>query len=114
MTALVILLLVGIAIYAARRNRRSQPQSHQTPLVHRVAFLERRVVELQTAVDRLLGTAPEPAPEPEPAATPPTPPPAPAPAPPPRVAPQAPVRSTSPLFDWRPTVSAADLMGAKI
>src|SRR5437870_5415716 len=111
MTALVILLLVGIAIYAATRNRRSRPQPHATPLVDRVAFLERRVVELQTALDRLLGTAPGPAQEPEPAVTPtrPTPPPAPAPVPPPRIAPQAPVRSTSPLFDWRPTVSAADL-----
>src|SRR5437870_4232252 len=39
MTALVILLLVGIAVYAGTRNRRSRPQRHAAPLVERVAFL---------------------------------------------------------------------------
>src|SRR5438876_483714 len=68
MTALVILLLVGIAVYAATRNRRSRPQPHATPLVERVAFLERRVAELQAALDALRGTVPAPKPEPTPAA----------------------------------------------
>src|SRR5438552_2809787 len=38
MTALVILLLIGIAVYAAARNRRSRPNVQPTPLVDRVAF----------------------------------------------------------------------------
>jgi uncharacterized membrane protein len=112
MTALVLLLLIGIAVYAATRNRRSRPQLHPTPLVDRVAFLERRVAELQAALDMLRGTAPAPEPEPTRKPTPPTPRPTPAPTtPPPRVAPPAPVRA--PSFDWGRTVSTADLMGAK-
>ena len=122
MTALVILIVVGVVIYAATRNRRSRPQPHATPLVDRVDFLERRVSELQAALDTLRGAAPEPAPEPTraPAAQPPRPMPAPTPPPPertpaptpaPRVAPSAPPRP--PSFDWGRTVSAADLMGAK-
>ena len=118
MTALVILLLVGIAVYAGTRNRRSRPQRHAAPLVERVAFLERRVAELQAAVDALRGTVPTPKPTPEPEPEPtraPAPPPAPqrTPAPtPPRPA-AAPTPAHARSFDWAHTVSTADLMGAK-
>src|SRR5256885_16857930 len=101
MTALVIFLLVSLPIFAATRNRRSRPQPHAAaPLVDRVAFLERRVAELQTTLDQLRGAAPKPAPAPEPARapTPPAPPPTPAPTAPPRVVPAAPTRE--PRFDW--------------
>src|SRR5438132_12490422 len=119
MTAFVILLLVGIAVYAGTRNRRSRPQRHAAPLVERVAFLERRVAELQAALEALRGTAPTPKPtpepEPEPTRAPAPPPPAPqgTPAPtPPRPA-AAPAPAHAPSFDWARTVSTADLMGAK-
>src|SRR5947199_1506802 len=105
MTAFVILLLVGIAVYAGTRNRRSRPQPHAAPLVDRVAFLERRVAELQAALDALRGTVPTPKPTPEPEPEP-TPAPAPAPAPqrtpaptPPRPA-AAPAPAQGPSFDW--------------
>jgi uncharacterized membrane protein len=121
MTTLIVLLILGVIVYAATRKPRSRDSLSPTPLADRVAFLERRVAELQEAVDRLRRGAPEPTPEPEAAPEPP-PAPEPAPAPEPTPAPAAPppmewqpsprpVRA--PSFDWRGTVSAADLMGAK-
>src|SRR2546423_49499 len=113
MTALILLLVVGVVIYAATRNRRSRPDVHPTPLVDRVALLERRVDELTLALDRLSPGAtpaakPEP-PKPEPEPTPTVVRPRPEPPPPlPRPVPSR-VRS----FDWGRTVSAADLLGAK-
>ena len=116
MTALIILLILAGIVWAATRTRRASAPLGATPLVDRVAFLERRVVELQHAIDQLRGGAapePEPLPEPEPApvrATTPPPPPPPrrpsVPAPEPRPA-------RAPSFDWGRTISAADLMGAK-
>src|SRR5947207_5059321 len=115
MTALVILLLIGIAVYAAARNRRSRPNVQPTPLVDRVAFLERRVDELVLALDKLrVGAAPvaKPAPpEPEPERTPAPVVPRPRPEPRPVTTPVAPPRPRS--FDWARTVSAADVLGAK-
>ena len=113
MTALILLLIVGVGIYAATRNRRPRPGVHATPLLDRVAFLERRVDELTLVLDTLrTGARPvaKPAPpEPEPVVVPPRPEPA-RPMAPPRPAP-APSRVRS--FDWGRTVSAADLLGAK-
>src|SRR5438067_3462127 len=115
MTALILLLIVGVGIYAATRNRRPRPGVHATPLVDRVAFLERRVDELTLVLDTLrTGARPvakpaPPEPEPEPVVVPPRPEPA-RPMAPPRPAP-APSRVRS--FDWGRTVSGADLMGAK-
>src|SRR5438874_4200074 len=113
MTALILLLIVGVGIYAATRNRRPRPGVHATPLLDRVAFLERRVDELTLVLDTLRTSArpvakPAP-PEPEPVVVPPRPEPA-RPMAPPRPAP-APSRVRS--FDWGRTVSAADLLGAK-
>src|SRR5919204_719304 len=90
MTTLLLLLILGVIVYAATRKPRSNASLSPTPLADRVAFLERRVVELQDAVDKLRrgeqpAPAPEPEPEPEPAAAPE---PRPAPAPPPPVAAQ--------------------------
>src|SRR5437773_7003943 len=111
MTAIVILLLVVGAVYFASRHRRSAPQVSATPLVARVEFLERRVQELQFALDKLrMGGAPahRPAAAPEP-----KPPPRPQPVapPPPPVAEPLPAAPRS--FDWGRTVSTADLLGAK-
>src|SRR5438874_3421812 len=114
MTALILLLVVGVIIYAATRNRRTRPDVHATPLVDRVALLEGRVDELTLALDRLRPGAtpaakPEPPkPEPEPTPTPTVVRPRPEPPLLPRPVP-ARVRS----FDWGRTVSAADLLGAK-
>src|SRR5436309_5259102 len=117
MTTLVVLLILGVIVYAATRKSRSRAPLGPTPLVERVAFLERRVAELQDAVEKLRrGTeaapAPEPAPQPERA---PAPPPRPAAAPAPTLPPPVPqpAPAPGPSFDWRGTVSAADLMGAK-
>ena len=117
MTTLLVLLILGVIVYAVTRKPRSAAPLGQTSLVDRVAFLERRVAELQNAVESLRrGEQPAPAREPQrapqPKPTPPPPPTAPAaarpaPAPPPRV------ERPAPAFDWRGTVSAADLMGAK-
>src|SRR5512133_234929 len=85
--ALVVLGLVG---YLVTRPSTERPAATAAPadLRGRVEFLERRVIELQDAVDKLRAAvrpAPEPAPEPKPAVTlPPTP--RPTPAPPPRPA----------------------------
>jgi uncharacterized membrane protein len=96
--------------------------SQPADLAGRVAFLERRVSELQTIVDGLqAGRATAPsraaAPPPSPRAEP-TPPPRPQPsvrlpatAAPPTAPPLQPKVSTG--FDWGRTLSAADLMGAK-
>jgi uncharacterized membrane protein len=96
--------------------------SQPADLAGRVAFLERRVSELQTIVDGLqAGRATAPsraaAPPPSPRAEP-TPPPRPQPsvqlpatAAPPTAPPLQPNVSTG--FDWGRTMSAADLMGAK-
>src|SRR5882724_843225 len=96
--------------------------SQPADLAGRVAFLERRVSELQTIVDGLqAGRATAPsraaAPPPSPHAEP-TPPPRPQPsvqlpatAAPPTAPPPQPKVSTG--FDWGRTMSAADLMGAK-
>src|ERR671936_1157841 len=115
MTTLLVLLILGVIVYAVTRKPRSAAPLGQTPLADRVAFLERRVAELQNAVEsRRRGEQPAPAREPQRAPQPkPTPPPTapaaarPAPAPAPRV------ERSAPAFDWRGTVSAADLMGAK-
>src|SRR5438034_995360 len=108
MTALVILLLVVGAVYFASRHRRSAPQVSATPLVARVEILERRVQELQHALDKLrMGSAPARRPA---AAPQPPPPPRPAtPSPEPAYEPASAPRS----FDWGRTVSTADLLGAK-
>ena len=118
MTTLVVLLILGIVVYGATRRRRSRAPLGATPLVDRVAFLERRVVELQDAVDKLRRqerAAPQPAPAPEPEAEP-------APASPAASEPEPtmppplewrPSRRPAPSFDWRGTASAADLLGAK-
>src|SRR5438105_697344 len=118
MTTLVVLLILGIVVYGATRRRRSRAPLGATPLVDRVAFLERRVVELQDAVDKLRRqerAAPQPAPAPEPGAEP-------APASPAASEPEPtmppplewrPSRRPAPSFDWRGTASAADLLGAK-
>ncbi len=112
------LFVIALIVYLA--TRRSAPSAPApVSLAGRVEFLERRVAELQEAVDTLRGpaqTAPEPAPEPQRAPTPPAPEPQPtparAPAPAPRVvSPPPPTRV--PSFDWGRTVSTADLMGAK-
>src|SRR5438552_1208207 len=112
------LLVIALIVYLA--TRRSAPSATApVSLAGRVEFLERRVAELQEAVDKLRGparTAPEPAPEPQRAPTPPAPEPKPsparAPAPAPRVvSPPPPPRV--PSFDWGRTLSTADLMGAK-
>src|ERR671937_785278 len=113
MTTLLVLLILGVIVYAVTRKPRSAAPLGQTPLVDRVAFLERRVAELQNAVESLRrGEQPAPAREPQRAPQPkPTPPPtAPAAA---RPAPAPRVERPAPAFDWRGTVSAADLMGAK-
>jgi uncharacterized membrane protein len=110
MTALsVILVLVGVVYFATRRSKTTAPVS-ATPLLDRVEYLERRVVQLQDAIDKLRGTAPA---APQPAAPAPEPPPPrrPAAPPPPPMVEPAPARE--PAFDWRGAVSAADLMGAK-
>jgi uncharacterized membrane protein len=95
--------------------------SKPADLASRVAFLERRVSELQTIVDGLQAgrvTAPSRA------SAPPPPPPEPAPPPRPQPAVQLPATAAPPTapplqpkvstdFDWGRTLSAADLMGAK-
>jgi uncharacterized membrane protein len=111
MTGLVIILLVVGAVYFASRHRRSAPQVSATPLVARVEILERRVQELQFALDKLrMGSAParRPAPAPEP-----TPPPRPQPVAPPPAPVAEPAPATPRSFDWGRTVSTADLLGAK-
>src|SRR5438093_12525128 len=126
MTGLLILLLVVVGIVLLV-NRRSRPQVGPATLLQRVEFLERRVLELQDAVDKLRGTPrpapaePEPKPKPEPKPAPPparaaAPPPRPAAPPPPRPAPTTlpgQQRVAARSFDWARTASAADLMGAK-
>ena len=118
MTTLVVLLILGIVVYGATRRRRSRAPLGATPLVDRVAFLERRVVELQDAVDKLRRqerAAPQPAPAPEPEAEP-------APASPAASEPEPtmppplewrPSRRPAPSFDWRGTASAADLFSSR-
>src|SRR6266511_3222712 len=109
-------VLLILALVAYMITRPSAPTATAPDLHSRVAFLERRVLELQDAVDKLRGTsrpAAEPKPAPARAAAP-----APRPvAPPPRPAPPKPRPATPPAatraFDWGRTISAADLMGAK-
>ena len=114
-----VLALLGLVAYLVTRP--SAPAAAAAPtLLSRVEFLERRVLELQDAIDKLragAAAAPQrapapspPPPKPRPAVTlPPKPKPAPAPEPP-RAAPQ---RPSTPSFDWGRTVSTVDLMGAK-
>jgi uncharacterized membrane protein len=109
-------LLVALAagIYVAVKLFSSHRSPVESGLVRRVDFLERRVTELQRAVDELrvvrperAAAAPPPAPAPpRPAAPAPLPKPAPAP-------PREPEAPAARRFDWGRTISAADLMGAK-
>src|SRR6266508_4521249 len=115
---LAVLLVVALGGYLVVRP--SGPATAGPDLSQRVEFLERRVKELQDAVEALRRARPAaPAreraavPPPRPAAPPPPPPPPPRPpkpaaAPAPRV--EAPAASS---FDWARTISTADLMGAK-
>ncbi len=115
---LAVLLVVALVGYLVVRP--SGPATAGPDLSQRVEFLERRVKELQDAVEALRRARPAaPAreraavPPPRPAAPPPPPPPPPRPpkpaaAPAPRV--EAPAASS---FDWARTISTADLMGAK-
>ena len=103
---LIVLLLFAVAYFFGKRPR----PNVDSDLKARVEFLERRVADLQLAVDtlrrsRAAATAPPPRP------TTPPPPPKPKPAPAPPVA--TPPPPSAPAFDWRPKVEAADLMGAK-
>ena len=112
---LLVVALVGYLVV-----RPSGPATAVPDLSQRVEFLERRVKELQDAVEALRRARPAApareraaAPPPRPAAPPPPPPPPPRPpkpaaAPAPRV--EAPAASS---FDWARTISTADLMGAK-
>ena len=100
MTTILILLILALAVYAARRK------SATGDLAGRVDQLERRVADLQSVVDALRPERPpaQAAPPREAAAAAP-PPPRPTPPPPPP-------RARS--FDWSPPrVSTADLLGAK-
>jgi uncharacterized membrane protein len=116
-----VLVVLGLVGYLVTRSSTPAPAAPAAPadLRSRVEFLERRVIELQDAVDKLragVRPAPEPAPKPKPAVTlPPTP--RLTPPPPPRPAaaraPEPPRRAAARSFDWGRTVSAADLMGAK-
>src|SRR6266540_5310602 len=113
---LAVLLVVALVGYLVVRP--SGPATAVPDLSQRVEFLERRVKELQDAVEALRRARPAApareraaAPPPRPAAPPPPPPPRPpkpAAAPAPRV--EAPAASS---FDWARTISTADLMGAK-
>src|SRR6266540_2213546 len=110
---LAVLLVVALVGYLVVRP--SGPATAGPDLSQRVEFLERRVKELQDAVEALRRARPAaPAreraavPPPRPAAPPPPRPPKPAAAPAPRV--EAPAASS---FDWARTISTADLMGAK-
>src|SRR6266511_2196994 len=115
---LAVLLVVALVGYLVVRP--SGPATAGPDLSQRVEFLERRVKELQDAVEALRRARPAApareraaAPPPRPAAPPPPPPPPPRPpkpaaAPAPRVV--APAASS---FDWARTISTADLMGAK-
>ena len=119
-----VLVVLGLVAYLVTRPAGAPRADSAAPatLLQRIEFLERRVLELQDAVDKLRASgarpaphrepvpAPTPPPKPKPAVTvPPTPRPAPAPEPP-RAAPQ---RTAAPSFDWGRTVAAVDLMGAK-
>ena len=116
-----VLLVLALAAYLIFRP--SRPAAAQPDLGRRVEFLERRVAELQEAVDKLRGARPSPAaptpqraaaPPPRRAAPPPPPPPAQRPAaPPPRREPEPRPAQAAFSFDWGRTISAADLMGAK-
>src|SRR6266540_2029516 len=116
-----VLLVLALAAYLIFRP--SRPAAAQPDLGRRVEFLERRVAELQDAVDKLRGARSRPAaPAPQRAAAPPPRRAAPPPPPPPAQRPAAPPprRETEPRpapaavsFDWGRTISAADLMGAK-
>src|SRR5689334_23065180 len=86
MTGLLLILIVGVAVYFANR----------------VGALERRLGALERPAEAPAVVTPAPKPAP---VAPPPPPPAPA----PRPVAQPRVRR----FDWRRTLSAADLMGAK-
>ncbi len=109
MTGLLILLLLLAIAYAFSQRAKSERRS-DSDLEPRVEFLERRVADLQLALDTLRRARPA-----ETAAAsappPPPPPPKPQPAPAPRVATEP--APAAPAFDWRPKLSAADLMGAK-
>src|SRR6266540_3897603 len=119
-----VLVVLGLVAYLVTRPAGAPRADSAAPatLLQRIEFLERRVLELQDAVDKLRASgarpaphrepvpAPTPPPKPKPAVTvPPTPRPAPAPEPP-RAAPQ---RTAAPSFDWGRTIAAVDLMGAK-
>src|SRR6266540_2061892 len=116
-----VLLVLALAAYLIFRP--SRPAAAQPDLGRRVEFLERRVAELQEAVDKLRGARPSPAaptpqraaaPPPRRAAPPPPPPPAQRPAaPPPRREPEPTPAPAAVSFDWGRTMSTADMMGAK-
>ena len=115
-----ILVVLGLVGYLVTRPSTEAPTAPAPPadLRGRVEFLERRVIELQDAVDKLragVRPAPQAAQQPKPAVTlPPTPPRTPTPPPrPAAVRAPEPRRAPSRSFDWGRTVSAADLMGAK-
>src|SRR6266545_2206690 len=115
-----ILVVLGLVGYLVTRPSAEAPTAPAPPadLRGRVEFLERRVIELQDAVDKLragVRPAPQAAQQPKPAVTlPPTPPRTPTPPPrPAAVRAPEPRRAPSRSFDWGRTVSAADLMGAK-
>ena len=125
---------VAYVLYVRKNSDPSSPPAQQfaqaspskpADLVSRVAFLERRVAELQTIVEGLQAgraTAPsrEAAPPPTPRWEEPAPPPPPRPQPPLEVPPRPAPAAAAPLqpkvstgFDWGRTMSATDLMGAK-
>jgi uncharacterized membrane protein len=116
-------LLFVLALIAYLVVRSAGAPAAEADVGRRLEFLERRVAELQNAVDRLR-VGPTAAPPPERAAAPPPRRPAAPPTPPapPRPAPELrpkiarPARVEAPVargFDWGRTISSADLMGAK-
>ena len=126
LAGLLVLVLLGYLVFRPSGTPADgeplAPSAREEGLAVRVDFLERRVVELQRAVDELRGARPARAaapPPPRPARpTPPPPSPKPAPTPTPTREPEpfVPPRLERPVrtsFDWGRTISAADLMGAK-
>jgi uncharacterized membrane protein len=120
--AVWLLLALGALLYLTVQLVRSDGSRTDTALGSRVDFLERRLTELQAALDQLrsertapAASRPERAPTPAraqappPQAAPPPPPAPPSPAPAPMPGPAVHARS----FDWGRTISTADLLGAK-
>jgi uncharacterized membrane protein len=108
---------IGVRWWSPARPAQPATPAEDTGLAARVAFLERRVTDLQRVVEELRTGRPERV---ERAAAPPPPRPAPPPTrPAPRPAaaapPKRPETAAKPArsFDWGRTISTADLMGAK-